>query len=210
MVDPKVQGLEFLETSTRAIVHFESSRVAVHKIREEHGEDRSQLISRGYEACLYWDTARVFELSGTSKTTAVLEEVFDNGTSIKEEEQHEVISRADEGVVSWETAEVFTVPKPTKEKAHRVCNLDHCKSAGELTQRTNNELQNRPQLLSMARMGTFQGVFEHKATAIRKELEAEKAALVVSSEESTTVLNEFETVHLKEMSKYYAELVILL
>ena len=117
--------------------------------------DRIQVFSRGYEACLYWDTARVFESSGTSTSAAGLEEVFDNCTSTRQDEQLEVISRASEGVVSWGTAEVFTVPKPTKEKAHWICNLDHCKSAGEFTKRTDNELQKRPQLLSMSRMRTF-------------------------------------------------------
>ena len=34
---------------------------------------------------------------------------------------------------------------------------------------------------------------EPKASAIRKELEVGQASLVVSSEESTTALNEFET-----------------
>ena len=160
--------------------------------------DRIQVLSRSYEACLYWDTARVFESSGTSTSAADLEEVFDNCTSIKQEEQLEVISRASEGVVSWGTAEVFTVPRPTKEKAHLICNLDHCKSAGEFTKRTDNELQKGPQLLSMARMRTFQRMFEHTASAIRKEWEFGQASLVVSSGESTTALNEFETIDLKK------------
>ena len=109
-----------------------------------------------------------------------------------------MISRASDGVVSWGTAEVFTVPKPTKEKAHWICNLDHCKLAGEFTKRTDNEFQKGPQLLSMARMITFQRVFEHTAPAIRKEWEFGQASLVVSSKESITALNEFETVDLKK------------
>ena len=163
--------------------------------------DRIQVLSRGYEACLYWDTAGVFESSGTSTSAADLEEVFDNCTSIKQEEHLEVISRASEGVVSWGTTEVFTVPKPTKEKAHWICNLDHCKSAGELTKRTDNELQKRPHFLSMARMEAFQGVFGQTAPAIREELEVVKAALVVSIEGSFTALNEFETVDLKKKAQ---------
>ena len=137
-------------------------------------------------------------MDGTGTSTADLEEVFDSSTAIKEEEQLELISRASEGVVSWGTAEVFTVPKPTEEKAHWICNLDYCKSAGELTHRTISELQKRPQLLSTARMEAFQGVFENTATAIRNELEVERAELVFSSEESTTALNEFERVDLKK------------
>ena len=50
----------------------------------------------------------------------------------------------------------------------------------------------------MARLGTFQGLFEHTASAIRKELEVGQASLVVSSEEGTTDLNEFETADLKK------------
>ena len=38
---------------------------------------------------------------------------------------------------------------------------------------------------------------EHEASVIRKELEVEQIALFVSSEESTSALNEFETVDLK-------------
>ena len=81
--------------------------------------------------------------------------MLDNCTSIKEEEQLEVISREFEGDVSWETAEVFTVPKLTKEKAHWICEVGHYISARELTQRTNKDLQNRPQFPLMARKGTF-------------------------------------------------------
>ena len=187
-----------LETSTRAVVLFEKDRSVVHSPKNLNRRDRIQVLLRGYEACLYWDTAGVFESSGTSTSAADLEEVFDNCTSIKQEEQLEVISRASERVVSWGTTEVFTVTKPTKEKAHWICNLDHCKSAGEITKRTDNELQKRPQLLSMSRMRTFQRVFEHTAPVIRKEWEFGQASLVVSSEESITALNEFETVDLKK------------
>ena len=187
-----------LESRSSAVVDFENERSVVQSPQNLNRRDRIQVLSRGYEACLYWDTARVFESSGTSTSAADLEEVFDNCTSIEQEEQLEVISRASEGVVSWGTAEVFTVPKPTKEKAQWICNLDHCKSAGEFTKRTDNELQKGPQLLSMARMRTFQRVFEHTVPAIRKELEFGQASLVVSGEESITALNEFETVDLKK------------
>ena len=197
-----------LETSTRAVKVFEKDRSVVQSSKNLNRRDRIQVLSRGYEACLYWDTAGVFESSGTSTSVADLEEVFDNCTSIKQEEQLEVISRASEGVVSWGTAEVFTVPKPTKEKAHWICNLDHCKLAGEYTKSTDNELQKRPQFLSMARAETFQRVFEHTAPVIREELEVLQAALVVSIEESTTALNEFETVDLKKKVQLLAELVI--
>ena len=187
-----------LETSTRAVVVFEKDRSVVQSSKNLNRRDRIHVLSRGYEACLYWDTGGVFESSGTSTSAAGLEEVFDNCTANKEEEQLEVISRASEGVVSWGTAEVFTVPKPTKEKAHWICNLDYCKSAGELTKRTDNEIQKRPQLLSMSRMRTFQRVFKHTAPVIRKEWEFGQAPLVVSSEESITALNEFETVDLEK------------
>ena len=187
-----------IETSKRAVVDFQKDRSVVQSPKNSNRRDRIQVLSRGYEACLYWDTAGVFESSGTSTSAAGLEEVFDNCTANKEEEQLEVISRASEGVVSWGTTEVFTVPKPTKEKAHWICNLDHCKLAGEYTKSTDNELQKRPQFLSMARVETFQGVFEHTAPVIRKEWEFGQASLVVSSEESTTALNEFETVDLKK------------
>ena len=187
-----------IETRSRAVVDFEKDKSVVQSPKILNRRDRIQVLSRGYEACLYWDTAGVFESSGTSTSAADLEEVFDNCTSTKQEEQLEVISRASEGVVSWGTTEVFTVPKPTKDKAHWICNLDYCKSAGELTKRTDNELQKRPQLLSMARMRTFQRVFEHTAPVIRKEWGFGQAALVVPIEESTTALNEFETVDLKK------------
>ena len=187
-----------LETRSRAVVDFEKDRSVVQSPKNLNRRDRIQGLLRGYEAGLYWDTAGVFESSETSTSAADLEEVFDNCTSIKQEEQLEVISRASEGVVSWGTTEVFTVPKPTKEKAHWICNLDHCILAGEFTKRTDNELQKRPQLLSMSRMRTFQRVFEHTAPVIRKEWESGQASLVVSSEESTTALNEFETVDLKK------------
>ena len=187
-----------LETRSRAIVDFEKDRSVVQSPKNLNRRDRIQVLSRGYEACLYWDTEGVFESSGKSTSAADLEEVFDDCTSIKQDEQLEVISRASEGVASWGTTEVFTVPKPTKERAHWICNLDHCKSAGEFTKSTDNELQKRPQLLSMSRMRTFQRVFEHTAPVIRKEWEFGQASLVVLSEESITALNEFETVDLKE------------
>ena len=180
-----------LETRSRSVVDFEKDRSVVQSPKNLNRRDRIQVLSRGYEACLYWDTAGVFESSGTSTSAADLEEVFDNCTSIKQEEQLEVISRAYEGVLSWGKTEVFTVPKPTKEIAHWICNLDHCKSAGEFTKKTDNELQKRPQLLSMSRMRTFQRVFEHTAPVIRKEWEFGQASLVVSSKESITALNEF-------------------
>ena len=47
-------------------------------------------------------------------------------------------------------------------------------------------------------MVTFQGLFEHTASAIKKKLEVGQASLVVSSEESTTDLNEYETADLKK------------
>ena len=50
----------------------------------------------------------------------------------------------------------------------------------------------------MATMGTFQELFEHNAPAVRKEFKVEPAFLVVLNEESTTALNEFETVDLKK------------
>ena len=100
-MDPKVQELEWEEeTSTRALVHFESSRCIVQRFRVEDGQDDSQFFLRGYEAFLYWDTARVFELGATGTSTADWEEVHDICTSIKEEEQLEVISRDFKGVVS--------------------------------------------------------------------------------------------------------------
>ena len=129
-----------LETRSRALVDFKKDRSEGQSPKNLNTRDRIQ-VSRGYEASLYWDTARVFESSGTGTSAADLEEVFDNCTAIKEEEQLVVILGASEEVVSWVTAEVFTVPKPTKEKAHWICHLDYCKSAGELRQRTNNELQ---------------------------------------------------------------------
>ena len=89
----------------------------------------------------------------------------------KEEEQLEAISRVSEDIVFWETVEVFTVTKPINEKTPRICKLGNCTLKEQLTHGTNNQLQKRPQLLSMARVGTFQGVFEHKAPAIRRELE---------------------------------------
>ena len=187
-----------LETRSGAVVDFENDRSVVQSPKNLNRRDRIQVLSRGYEACLYWDTAGAFESSGTSTSAAGLEEVFDNCTSTKQDEQLEVISRASEGVVSWGTTEVFTVPKPTKEKTHWICNLDHCKLAGEFTKRTDNELKKRPQLLSMSRMRTFQRVFEYTAPVIRKEWEFGQASLVVSSEESITALNEFETVDLKK------------
>ena len=190
---------------------FENDRSVVQSPENLNRRDRIQVLSRGYEACLYWDTARIFESSGTSTSAADLEEVFDNCTSIKQEEQLEVISRAYEGVVSWGTTEVFAVPKPTKEKAHWICNLDHCKLAGKLTKRTYNESQKRPQPLSMSRMRTFQRVSEHTAPVIRKEWEFGQASLVVSSEERITALNEFETIDLKKKGQLLgreAELVI--
>ena len=62
LVDPRVQDFELEEeTSTRAVVHFESSRGIVQRLRGEDGQDRTQVFSRGYKACLYWDTAKVFE-----------------------------------------------------------------------------------------------------------------------------------------------------
>ena len=91
-MDPKVQ--EFVleeEVSSWAVVLFESSRGAVQRLQGIDSQERSQVLLRGYEACLYCDTARVFELAETSKTTAVLEEVFDNCISINEEEQLEVL-----------------------------------------------------------------------------------------------------------------------
>ena len=107
---------------------------------------------------------------------------------LKKKGQLGVILRLSKSVVSWETAQVFTVPKPTKEIAHWICKHCHCISARELTQRTHSELQKPPQLLSMAKLGTFQGVFE----------EVGKALLVVSSKESITALNESDTVDLNK------------
>ena len=134
--DPKFHKFDLEEkTSKEAVVHFENSRGIVHRFR---GED-------GQEACLYRDTATAFELGGAGTATADCEEVFDICTSIKEEQQLDVISRETKRIVSWETTEVFTVPKLTKEKAHWICEVGHCISAKELTQRTNTELQNRPQ-----------------------------------------------------------------
>ena len=183
-----------LETRSGAVVDFENDRSVVQSPENLNRRYRIQVLSTGYEVCLYW----VFESSGTSTSAAGLEDVFDNCTSTKQDEQLEVISRASEGVVSWGTAEVLTVRNPTKEKSHWICNLDHCKSAGEFTTRTDNELQKGPQLPSIARMITFQRVFEHTAPAIMKEWEFGQASLVVSSEESITALNEFETVDLKK------------
>ena len=51
----------------------------------------------------------------------------------------------------------------------------------------------------MARRVTFQGKFEHAAPAIRKKWEIGQAPLVISIEESTPTLNEFEKVDLKKM-----------
>ena len=116
-MDPKVQEFELEEeTGTRAVVHFESCRCIVQRIRCIDIRDRSQVLSMGYEACLCWDTERVSELGGTGTSTADWEEVFDNCTSLKEEEQPEVISRVSEGFVSRETTEVFTIPWSTRKK----------------------------------------------------------------------------------------------
>ena len=121
-----------LETRSGAVVDFENDRSVVQSPKNLNRRDRIQVLSRGYEACLYWDTAGVFESSGTSSSAAGLEEVFDNCTSTKQDEQLEVTSRASEGVVSWGTAEVFTVPKPTKEKAHWICNPATANRQGNL------------------------------------------------------------------------------
>ena len=50
----------------------------------------------------------------------------------------------------------------------------------------------------MARRGTFQGKFKHVAPAIWKKLAIGQAPLVVSIEESTPTLNEFEKVDLEK------------
>ena len=118
LVDPKVQEFELKEEiSTQAVVHFESRRGGVQRIPCLDTQDRTQVFSRGYEACLYCDTAQVFELGGTSISHAHWEEVFDNCTSLNEQGQLELMPRVSKMVVSWEPAEVFTVPKPTKKKA---------------------------------------------------------------------------------------------
>ena len=71
---------------------------------------------------------KVFESGGIGTSTAELEEVADNCTSIKEEEQLVVISKVSKGVVSWETAELFTIPRSTKKTGVLICNtiaLEH-------------------------------------------------------------------------------------
>ena len=50
-----------LETRPRAVVHFEKDRSVVQSPKNLNRRDRMQVLLRGYEACLYWDTARVFE-----------------------------------------------------------------------------------------------------------------------------------------------------
>ena len=53
-------------------------------------------------------------------------------------------------------------------------------------------------------------MFEHTAPAIRKELKAGQASLVVSSEESTTALNEFETFDLmKEVQELGSDTIVM-
>ena len=39
-----------------------------------------KFFSRGYEACLFWDTVKVFELGGKGTSTDDWGEVFDNCT----------------------------------------------------------------------------------------------------------------------------------
>ena len=78
----------------------------------------SQVLSRGYKANLYWVTTNIFEVS---KTTVDLDEIFENCTSVKEEEQLEVVLRGSERVVSWETTELFTIPRSKKKTGHLMC-----------------------------------------------------------------------------------------
>ena len=87
------------EISTWEVVHFERSRGTFHIFRGEEGPDRSQFFAGGFEACLFGYTAGVFILGGTGTSIADWEKLFDNCTSIKEEEQFEVMSRNSEGVV---------------------------------------------------------------------------------------------------------------
>ena len=118
--------------STRAAVHFESSRGIVHRLRVKDGQDRSQLFSRGYEAYLYWDTARVFELGGTGTSSADWEEVFDNCTSLKEQELFEAMSGFSEGAMPWVTVRCLRYQDQRRKQVFLICKpsaLEHKTSA---------------------------------------------------------------------------------
>ena len=75
---------------------------------------------------------QVFEMGGTGTSTADWEEVFENCTSFKEQEQLEMMSRFSEGAMPWETAKVFTIPRSLKKTGHLIFKpsaLEHKTSA---------------------------------------------------------------------------------
>ena len=146
-----------LETSTRAIEDFQNDRSAVQRAQISKCKINIKFFRGVVKNVCSWDTARVFEASGTGTTAADLEEVFDNCTSIKQEEQLVVISRASEGVVSWGQLRCLRYQSQQKRKLIGFATEPSpLYIAGELTQRTKKELQKGPQLLTMARLGTFQ------------------------------------------------------
>ena len=120
----------------------------------------------------------------------------------------QVLSRCYEAKRYWATEKVFEVSKTTADLEEIFKNCDSTKaeeqldviskvSEGSVSWET-AEVSPIPR--STKRTGHLickPNALERKASAIRKEIDDEQASLVVSSEESTTVLNEFKAFDLK-------------